>query len=109
MREDDAGSRILVHDAVQHELNRCSGGIEWVVDEWAGDASRSRRPGQTGRWRGPCYLASFWLGVSEPVFRAWKAGNLGVASKRIARREIVVFTVEHAPPRSSGAVAGARC
>src|SRR5258708_26157057 len=39
MREDDPGSRIPVHDAVQDELDGRSGGIEWIVDERAGDAS----------------------------------------------------------------------
>jgi hypothetical protein len=42
MREDDAGSRIPVHDAVQDELDGCSGGIKWVVDERTGDAGRRR-------------------------------------------------------------------
>src|SRR6202022_749436 len=47
MREDDVGSRIPVHDAVQHELDSRSRGIERVVDERAGDASY-RRQGQCG-------------------------------------------------------------
>ena len=42
MREDDVDARIPVHDTVQHELDGRSGGIEWVVDERAGDASRRR-------------------------------------------------------------------
>jgi len=48
MREDDAGSRIPVHDAVQYELDGRSRGVERVVDERAGDAGRCRK----GRLRG---------------------------------------------------------
>ncbi|MEA2787721.1 MAG: hypothetical protein QOG73_127 [Acetobacteraceae bacterium] len=38
MLEDDAGSRIPVDDAVQHELDRRSCGCERVVDDLTGDA-----------------------------------------------------------------------
>src|SRR5438132_14067425 len=43
MREDDAGSGIPVHDAVQHELDSGSSGVERVVDERAWDAGRRRK------------------------------------------------------------------
>src|SRR4051812_45009394 len=43
MREDDAGSWIPVHDAVQHELDGRSSGVERVVDERTCDATRSRK------------------------------------------------------------------
>ena len=43
MREDDAGSGIPVHDAVQHELDGGSSGVERVVDERAWDAGRRRK------------------------------------------------------------------
>ena len=41
MRQDDVGSRVSVHDAVQHELNGGSGGVERIIDERTGKTRRS--------------------------------------------------------------------
>src|ERR1700733_12574317 len=90
MRKDDVSSRIPVHDPIQHKLNGCSRGIEWVVDERAGDTiDRGKRQSRMHEYDG---LSAVKLGperlkrcIAEVQFGVIAEENNPIGPKRVQR------------------------